>query len=185
MGPVHFTQDDFAAWASGRNDRIEGELHERIKDLGEALAKVLRKHKMVSQKRIQDYIGINILADEFAHESVEQVPHWSLALTSKKELTLYIQCESKPLVGKLLKKRERLERSLADKLCAMSDLSNLTLSVRKRLFKLPGGRGLLNTTVTGKSSWNNSPPRVKYKLRFAGYLMPWSTCIVQRQRPRS
>ena len=141
LGPVHFTQDDFAAWASGRNDRIEGELHERIKDLGEALAKVLRKHKMVSQKRIQDYIGINILADEFAHESVEQVPHWSLALTSKKELTLYIQCESKPLVGKLLKKRERLERSLADKLCAMSDLSNLTLSVRKRLFKLPGGRG--------------------------------------------
>ncbi len=138
LGPVHFTQDDFAAWASGGNDRIEEELHERIKDLGEALAKALGKHKMVSQKRIQDYIGINILADEFAHESVEQVPHWSLALTSKKGLTLYIQCESKPLVGTLLKKRERLERSLVEKLCAMSDLSGLTLSVKKRLFKLPG-----------------------------------------------
>ena len=122
LGPVHFTQDDFAAWASGGNDRIEEELHERIKDLGEALAKALGKHKMVSQKRIQDYIGINILADEFAHESVEQVPHWSLALTSPKGLTLYIQCESKPLVGTLAKEEgTSLKRTSSRKNCVRMD----------------------------------------------------------------
>ena len=141
LGPVHLTQDDFAAWASGGNDRIEEELHERIKDLGEALAKALGKHKMVSQKRIQDYIGINILADEFAHESVEQVPHWSLALTSPKGLTLYIQCESKPLVGKLIKERSQLEGTITDALWRMDSRVGLTLSVTHKIFILPGGKG--------------------------------------------
>lgn len=138
LGPVHFTYGDFDAWESVDNDRITGELHERIKDLGKTLAVELGNHQMFPQKKTRDYLGINILPDEFAHEQPLQVPHWSLALKGEKQLTLYVQCESKPLVRKLLKKRELLECSLVDRLCAIGDLSSLTLSVTKRLFKRRG-----------------------------------------------
>ena len=141
LGPVHFTQDDFAAWASEGNDRIEEELHERIKDLGEALAKALGKHKMVSQKRTKDYIGVNVISDKYTDESPEQVPKWSLGLGRDGSLTLYVQCEAKPLIGKLLKQRGRLESSLTEALRAIGYFPNLKLLVTKKLFKLPGGKG--------------------------------------------
>ena len=138
FGPVKFTGDDFADWKLDANGDSKIALHDRIRELGEALADELGEHRMISQNRTHGYLGINILSDEYQCESAVQVPHYSLALVRDKGLDLFITCESKPLSEKLLKNREELERSLADVLWEMGDLSKLTLKTTKRLFKLPG-----------------------------------------------
>ena len=145
MGPVKFTQDDFLIWESETDGAFRRVLHDRVKELGEDLAESLGKHVMKPQNVSRDYVGINLLDESVlkgnSKISPEQVPHFSLGLERNKRLVLYVLCESKPLIGKLIKKRGQLESRIMETFLKMDSLAGLNLVVQHKLHVIVGGKG--------------------------------------------
>ena len=138
MGTVKFTQDDFF------KEMDEIALHDRIRALGDELAGDFEKHCMVPQKRTGDYLGVNILRNDFKDKGIgsDQVPHWSCALAGK-FLCIFISCESKALVTKFVKQQTWLEPKMTDALweAQACSLSGLRLRVGEKLHIVAGGKG--------------------------------------------
>jgi hypothetical protein len=149
MGDIKFTQDDFLTTWEPYNDH-DGItlLRERVKALGDALAdelQDLQDHRVKVQKRSRHYLGINVWHKFGTSTQPDQVPHLSCALqqhgSETRCLRLFVQCESKPLVERLLKQRTRLECEISDALWVAHSLPGLVLRVEEKFFIAPGGAG--------------------------------------------
>ena len=151
MGEVKFTQDDFLTWERYTDVDEIGMLHGRVKVLGEDLAAGLEEHFMEPQNRSRGYLGVNVMHDGFSGTQSDQVPHWSCGLAlGSRDLRLYIQCEAKPLVEKLMKQRDQLELSLTEALWEARGFPGLMLRVEDKFHIAFGG------TSTNQSLWHTN-----------------------------
>ena len=151
MGAIKFTQSDFLTWEDYSDMDAIGSLHGRVKRLGEQLAQDMDNHFMESQNRSRNYLGVNLIRDSYSGMNSDEVPHWSCGLgLGSKDLRLYIQCEAKPLVTKLLKLRDQLEPSLAEALYQIDGVPGLSLRVEEKFHLQFGGRGI------NQSIWHTS-----------------------------
>ena len=150
MSEVKFTQDDFLnTWEPYTDMGEVGMLLDRVEALGEELEAELGEHFTVRQNRSRGYLGVNVMCNDFnpidgtkGGKGIrsEQVPHWSCGLQGR-FLRLYIQCESKPLVEKLVKQRDRLIPSMTEALWEAHGLPGLRLRVQEKLHIVAGGKG--------------------------------------------
>ena len=145
MGEVKFTTQDFLEWESSTEKTVVDKLFPHVKALGDELSQELKQigaHESHPQKSQDDYLGVNLMrkTDLDQEKTPAQVPHFSCALSGR-VLTLFITCESKELVEKLVEKRNGLEGKMADALWKVQShgLPGLRLEIHEKLHLVFGG----------------------------------------------
>ena len=152
MGEIKFTTKDFLDWESSTGKAVVDKLFPHVKALGDELAQELKQigaHESHPQKSQDDYLGINLMRKIELDQKIApyKVPHFSCALTGR-VLTLFITCEGKELVKKLVRVRYGLEPKVSDALWKVksNSLPGLGLEISEKLHLVAGGHGK-NATV--------------------------------------
>ena len=136
MSEVKFNWDDVQT-----PDNELWMVHSRVEELGRELKESLGTYQMARQNRSGRYLGVNLFHDDFVGKKPYEVPHWSLAWEDGR-LLLFITCEGKELVKKLVRRRDWLEAKITNALlkAQANHPLGLTLNVSEKLNFLAGGK---------------------------------------------
>jgi hypothetical protein len=136
LGTASFTRQDFLDW-----DKNISVLKSRIGTLGRILADKLGNHQSTLQHVHPDYIGVNLIHNDFEGKSNYEVPHWSLGLAPyERRLRLFVQCEKRELAERLAANSDKLESQLTEALLPIKHDPRFQLRVEDKWFVMRAGR---------------------------------------------
>ncbi|MBI4298419.1 MAG: hypothetical protein HY666_01480 [Chloroflexi bacterium] len=137
LGTLSFVRADFLDW-----EKKTSALKSKLRALSQTLASCLGDYEVHMQKVQDDYIGSNLLHNDFHGKQPYQVPHWSLGLGRyERRIRLFVQCEGIKLSKLLVSQKDQLEGPLTAALRALTKDVRMRLRVEEKWLVMPNGQG--------------------------------------------